>query len=86
MMYINPNYSKNDTDSLQFELEENKKANDIAPLDTDGTSTKSKGANEKEKKAKAKAQIAIEHIDIIQDAFWNQRPWILSGNIGRPKP
>lgn len=55
-------------------------------VEAEGIPTKSKTANEKEKKAKTKAQVTIEHIDIIKDVFWNQRPWILSGSIGRLKP
>jgi hypothetical protein len=45
----------------------------------------SKSAAEKQRKAKAKAKIVIEHVDIIKDEFWNQRPWILAGTAGRPK-
>ena len=39
----------------------------------------SKTAAEKDRKRRLKARIAIEHIDIIRDEFWDQRPWILSG-------
>lgn len=36
----------------------------------------------KERKRKLKAKIGIEHIDIIGDAFWNARPYILAGKRG----
>jgi tRNA(His) guanylyltransferase len=45
----------------------------------------SNSAAEKQRKAKSKAKIAIEHVDIIKDEFWNHRPWILAGTAGRPK-
>ena len=38
---------------------------------------KSKTQLEKEKKRKRKARIAVEHVDVIGDAFWEARPWIL---------
>lgn len=38
---------------------------------------KSKTQLEKEKKRAKKAQVVVEHVDIIQDAFWEKRPWIL---------
>ncbi|KAH8154236.1 uncharacterized protein LAJ45_02004 [Morchella importuna] len=38
---------------------------------------KSKTQIEKEKKRAKKAQVVVEHVDIIQDAFWEKRPWIL---------
>ena len=44
----------------------------------------SKTQAEKMRKAKAKARVAVEHIDIIRDEFWDKRPWILSGKPGKP--
>ena len=35
-------------------------------------------------KAKAKAMVVVEHVDIINDTFWEKRPWILSGKPGKP--
>lgn len=32
----------------------------------------------------AKATIRVEHIDIIKDDFWEQRPWLLSSKVDRP--
>lgn len=48
-------------------------------------SSLSKTAADKERKTKAKAGIAIQHIDIIRDHFWEVRPWILLGTTGRLK-
>ena len=39
----------------------------------------SKTQLEKERKRKLKATIAVEHIDIIGDAFWNAHSFILAG-------
>lgn len=41
--------------------------------------TMSKTQQEKLRKAKAKAQVVVDHVDIIKDDFWSQRPWLLSG-------
>ena len=35
----------------------------------------------KQRKRHAKAVITIEHVDIIKDAFWDGRPWILGEEI-----
>lgn len=43
----------------------------------------SKTQAEKEKKKRLKARVVIEHLDIIQDEFWNKRPWILSNKSGK---
>ena len=40
----------------------------------------SEAEKEKERKGRVKASIAIEHTDIIKDDFWDQRPWLLSGD------
>ena len=40
----------------------------------------SKTAAEKQRKLRTKAEIVVEHVDIIKDEFWLQRPWILSGS------
>jgi tRNA(His) guanylyltransferase len=42
----------------------------------------SKTQMEKERKKKLKARIAAEHVDIIGDAFWEARPFILAGKKG----
>lgn len=43
----------------------------------------SKTQAEKEKKKRSKARVVVEHLDIIQDEFWNRRPWILSNKPGK---
>ncbi|KAF4553380.1 tRNA(His) guanylyltransferase [Elsinoe fawcettii] len=40
----------------------------------------SKTQAEKDKKRKQKATLVADNVDIIKDAFWDQRPWILSGS------
>lgn len=37
----------------------------------------SKTQQEKQRKRAAKATIAVEHVDVIEDVFWEARPWIL---------
>jgi tRNA(His) guanylyltransferase len=32
-----------------------------------------------------KALLVVEHVDIIQDEFWERRPWLLSNRPGKPK-
>ncbi|KAF1988548.1 tRNAHis guanylyltransferase [Aulographum hederae CBS 113979] len=56
----------------------------LNPDDDDGAerASLSKTAAEKEKKIRSKARIAVEHVDIIKDDFWERRPWILSGKSG----
>jgi len=44
----------------------------------------SKTAIERERKSRQKARIAMEHLDIIKNDFWERRPWILSNRIGKP--
>ncbi|KAL2210481.1 putative tRNAHis guanylyltransferase [Sarocladium strictum] len=45
--------------------------------------SQSKTQNENDKKRRAKARILVEHLDIIKDDFWDQRPWILSNKPGK---
>lgn len=62
-------------------------SNTINPCSTAATecvsvtlpSAPSKTAMEKQRKQKQKAKIVVEHIDIIKDQFWEERPWILEG-------
>lgn len=45
----------------------------------------SKTQVEKERKKRMKAEIVVEHVDIIGDAFWDARPYILAprrGDVG----
>jgi len=41
----------------------------------------SKSQLAKQRKRHAKAVITVEHVDIIKDAFWEERPWILGDNM-----
>ena len=43
----------------------------------------SKTQAEKERKRKQKAVIAVEHVDVIKDEFWDKRPWLLANSRGR---
>lgn len=49
---------------------------------SDRLATLSKTQLEKERKRKMKAEIVVEHVDMIQDAFWEARPYILGGKNG----
>lgn len=42
-----------------------------------GKKALSKTQMEKERKRRRKAPVVVEHVDIIKDEFWEQRPWIL---------
>ncbi|KAK5085898.1 tRNA-His guanylyltransferase [Lithohypha guttulata] len=42
----------------------------------------SKTKREKIRKARQKADVVVRHIDIIKDDFWQQRPWLLTGQPG----
>ena len=42
----------------------------------------SKTQKEKERKNKTKATIVTEHVDLIKEVFWQQRPWLISGRPG----
>ncbi|KAL1589691.1 hypothetical protein WHR41_01832 [Cladosporium halotolerans] len=42
----------------------------------------SRSQMEKERKRKMKAEVVVEHVDLIGDAFWEARPWILAGRRG----
>ena len=42
----------------------------------------SKTQVDKERKRRQKARIAVEHVDIIGDAFWDARPYVLIGKRG----
>jgi tRNA(His) guanylyltransferase len=38
---------------------------------------------ENEKRSKSKARVTVQHTDIIQDEFWERRPWLLSNKPGK---
>ena len=56
------------------------RAYDGVPPGEDGATSKTQ--LEKERKKKQKARIAVEQVDIIGDAFWEARPYILGGKKG----
>jgi tRNA(His) guanylyltransferase len=43
----------------------------------------SKTQKEKERKRRSKAEIVVQHVDIIKDDFWNDRPWLLGSDAER---
>lgn len=68
--------------AVQYEgssAEQGRKASIPAVVNSE-ISDLSEAEKKKERKERVKASIAIEHTDIIKDDFWNQRPWLLSGD------
>lgn len=59
------------------------KAMEGRPTETNDDAKISKTQAEKMRKTKSKAKVVVEHVDIIRDEFWEERPWILSGKPGR---
>jgi tRNA(His) guanylyltransferase len=49
---------------------------------TDVAAAMTKSQLEKERKRKMKAEVVVEHCGLIQDAFWEARPYILAGKRG----
>ncbi len=39
---------------------------------------------QKGRSRQAKATIRVEHVDVIKDDFWEQRPWLLSSKVDTP--
>ncbi len=39
---------------------------------------------DKLRKRRAKADVVVYSGDLVKDGFWQQRPWILEGGVGRP--
>jgi tRNA(His) guanylyltransferase len=65
----------------KYEVKESggeEKAEGVADL----AATMTKSQLEKERKRKMKAEVVVEHFDLIQDAFWKARPYILAGKRG----
>ena len=65
-----------DTSSSEFGRETGASA--VSNSEKSGSS---KTQKEKNRKWRGKASIKIEHTDIIRDNFWDQRPWLLSGQL-----
>lgn len=71
------------SDSRQYELVEPGSHNAAAEADVLAEpAAQSKTRAESDNKRRAKARITVEHLDIIKDDFWDQRPWLLSGRPG----
>ena len=41
----------------------------------------SKTPKEKERKVRTKATIATEHVDLINNNFWQTKPWLLNDKL-----
>ncbi|KAL4970476.1 tRNA guanylyltransferase [Aspergillus stella-maris] len=81
-------YKKGSVVFRQYQLEEKKTGGTdqdaTGEQDTPASQEKlSKTQQEKFKKLRRKAQVVVEHVDIIKDEFWERRPWILSGRVGK---
>jgi len=73
------NASKGPNGVVQFLQAEPESAPEPTTEVAEGTAVQSKTQAEKVRKAKAKAKVVVEHVDIMNDAFWEKRPWILAG-------
>ncbi|KAL4787465.1 Thg1 C terminal domain-containing protein [Aspergillus varians] len=81
-------YKKGSVVFRQYQLEDTKIGFDPKTLQGQGEEegvpgNASKTQQEKARKLRRKAQVVVEHVDIIKDEFWEQRPWILSGKPGK---
>ncbi|KAJ5361781.1 hypothetical protein N7541_002625 [Penicillium brevicompactum] len=75
-------YKKGTVLYRQYELEE-PKATPALEEQQQPEAKQSRSQQDKVRKLRRKAQVAVDHVDIIKDEFWNRRPWILSGNPGK---
>jgi len=72
--------------SIQYELVQPGTHNTATEVDKQAQPIQqSKNQVDKERKLRGKAQIVVEHLDIIKDDFWDQRPWLLSNKPGKGK-
>ncbi|KAK4227584.1 tRNA guanylyltransferase [Podospora fimiseda] len=79
-------YKKGSVVFRDYELVQPGTHNTAAEVDQQAEQVQqSKNQAEKDKKSRAKAQVVIEHLDIIKDEFWDQRPWLLSNKPGKGK-
>lgn len=65
---------------MNVEAKDERAAEDLP--DT-GSIEVSKTQAQRELRTQAKATIRVEHLDIIKDDFWEQRPWLLSSKVAR---
>ena len=52
-------------------------------VEATATSPMSKTQLDRLSKSRRKALVVVEHLDIIQDEFWERRPWLLTNRPGR---
>ncbi|KAK3984388.1 tRNA guanylyltransferase [Cladorrhinum sp. PSN332] len=79
-------YKKGSVVFRDYELVQPDTHNTAAEVDQQAEPVQqSKNQSEKDKKSRAKAQVVVEHLDIIKDDFWDQRPWLLSNKPGKGK-
>lgn len=82
-------YKKGSIVLREYELEDipDKQINSTSHLDENfqiPTQGLSRTQIDKIRKAKQKAKIVVRHVDLIKDDFWLQRPWLLTGQPGKP--
>ncbi|KAK6496749.1 tRNA-His guanylyltransferase [Arthrobotrys musiformis] len=80
-----PESSADDTPSDEKEIEQKEEKEEINPTTPPAETQKGKSRSQQKREAKklAKAEVVIEHVDIIKEAFWEKRPWILHWTLGR---
>ncbi|KAF4337326.1 tRNA(His) guanylyltransferase [Fusarium beomiforme] len=77
-------YRKGSVIFRDYELVDPNSHNTMLTIDSQAEPIEqSKSQKEKDKKSRAKARVVVEHMDIIKDDFWNQRPWLLSNKPGK---
>ncbi|KAG5749380.1 hypothetical protein H9Q70_007969 [Fusarium xylarioides] len=77
-------YRKGSVIFRDYELVDPNSHNTMQTIDSQAEPVEqSKSRKEKDKKSRAKARVVVEHMDIIKDDFWNQRPWLLSNKPGK---
>ncbi|KAK2768333.1 tRNA-His guanylyltransferase [Arachnomyces sp. PD_36] len=77
-------YRKGSVIFREYELETPKQEKVSQNDEETGEETSmSKTQQEKLRKNRKKAQVVVRHVDIIQDDFWDNRPWLLSNKPGR---
>ncbi|KAF5684992.1 tRNA(His) guanylyltransferase [Fusarium circinatum] len=77
-------YRKGSVIFRDYELVDPDSHNTMQTIDSQAEPVEqSKSQKEKDKKSRNKARVVVEHMDIIKDDFWNQRPWLLSNKPGK---
>lgn len=75
------------TDTRVKALDEQKSVNQISPkmnhpsaeVTTELPSQKSNPAKPGRSTSRAKTSVMIDYVDVIQEKFWLEKPWLLSG-------